>query len=185
MNTVPAADLAPFLDAVLAEPDDDAPKLVLADYLEERGDGRGKLLREGVAWLLRVRRGPAVPSWTRVTKGPNLGGLSARQRRLFVVACVRFTPQPEGRRYWDLLPDAESRAGVAKAELVAHGLIDPAQGPPPPPDATALAAAGKAAYVTAEAAAKAARRGTTRHVARDAARRWQEFAATLARELTP
>src|SRR3954471_1924369 len=34
-----------FLAAVLAEPDDDLPRLMFADYLDERGDPRGEFIR--------------------------------------------------------------------------------------------------------------------------------------------
>jgi uncharacterized protein (TIGR02996 family) len=34
-----------FLRAVIAEPDEDAPRLVYADWLEERGDPRGEFIR--------------------------------------------------------------------------------------------------------------------------------------------
>ncbi len=34
-----------FLQAVLAEPDDDAPRMIYADWLEERGDPRGAFIR--------------------------------------------------------------------------------------------------------------------------------------------
>ena len=34
-----------FLAAILATPDDDSPRLIYADWLEERGDPRGELLR--------------------------------------------------------------------------------------------------------------------------------------------
>ncbi len=34
-----------FLRAILERPDDDAPKLIYADWLEERGDPRGEFLR--------------------------------------------------------------------------------------------------------------------------------------------
>ena len=34
-----------FLAAILAEPDDDAPRLIYADWLEERGDPRGAFIR--------------------------------------------------------------------------------------------------------------------------------------------
>jgi uncharacterized protein (TIGR02996 family) len=36
---------AAFLQAILAEPDDDAPRLIYADWLEERGDVRGEFIR--------------------------------------------------------------------------------------------------------------------------------------------
>jgi uncharacterized protein (TIGR02996 family) len=34
-----------FIDAILAEPDDDAPRLIYADWLEERGDPRAEFIR--------------------------------------------------------------------------------------------------------------------------------------------
>src|SRR5262245_22184272 len=34
-----------FLRAVLADPDDDAPRLIYADWLEERGDPKGEFIR--------------------------------------------------------------------------------------------------------------------------------------------
>jgi uncharacterized protein (TIGR02996 family) len=48
-----------FLQAVLAEPDDDAPRLIYADWLEERGDPRGAFIRLQCA-LERI--GPADPA---------------------------------------------------------------------------------------------------------------------------
>ena len=34
-----------FLQAVLENPDDDTPRLIYADWLEERGDPRGEFIR--------------------------------------------------------------------------------------------------------------------------------------------
>jgi uncharacterized protein (TIGR02996 family) len=34
-----------FLQAILAAPDDDTPRLVYADWLDERGDPRGEFIR--------------------------------------------------------------------------------------------------------------------------------------------
>ena len=39
----------PFIDAILAAPDDDAPRLVFADWLQARGDARGELISVQVA----------------------------------------------------------------------------------------------------------------------------------------
>jgi uncharacterized protein (TIGR02996 family) len=118
--SVPEAELAPFLDAILAEPDADGPKLVLADYLEERGDRRGQLLREGVAWLRQAAAlGPPAADWDHQAPG-----LSGRRGRLVVVACCRFLPLPGGGRAWDRITDPHARAAVAAAELAAHGLLD-------------------------------------------------------------
>jgi uncharacterized protein (TIGR02996 family) len=44
-----APDEAAFLDRVCADPDDDAPRLIFADYLDERGDPRGEFIRVQVA----------------------------------------------------------------------------------------------------------------------------------------
>jgi len=35
----------PFIRAILADPENDAPRLIYADWLEERGDARGEYLR--------------------------------------------------------------------------------------------------------------------------------------------
>jgi len=40
---------AAFLDRVCADPDDDAPRLIFADWLDERGDPRGEFIRVQVA----------------------------------------------------------------------------------------------------------------------------------------
>ena len=38
-------DVTPFIRAILDHPDDDAPRLVLADFLEERGSTQGEFIR--------------------------------------------------------------------------------------------------------------------------------------------
>ncbi len=43
--TVGSDELRPFFDAILAAPDDDAPRLKLASYLTERNDQRGEHIR--------------------------------------------------------------------------------------------------------------------------------------------
>ena len=47
---------AAFLDRVCADPDDDAPRLIFADWLEEHGDPRGEFIRVQVA-LARLQAG--------------------------------------------------------------------------------------------------------------------------------
>src|SRR5688572_15359202 len=44
------SDESDFLRAIAARPDDDAPGLVFADWLEERGDWRAPLLRLACTW---------------------------------------------------------------------------------------------------------------------------------------
>jgi uncharacterized protein (TIGR02996 family) len=43
--SAPGPEVLAFLDAVKEHPEDDTPRLVLADWLEERGDPRGEFLR--------------------------------------------------------------------------------------------------------------------------------------------
>lgn len=49
-----------FLRAICLEPSDDCPRLIYADYLEERGDPRGEFIRVQCAMQKR-RAGPAGP----------------------------------------------------------------------------------------------------------------------------
>ena len=35
----------PFVAAICAEPDDDLPRLIYADWLDDRGDPRGEFIR--------------------------------------------------------------------------------------------------------------------------------------------
>lgn len=56
------AEERPYLDAILAAPDDDAPRLVFADWLQARGDPRGELItvqcaleNDGLPWPERQR----------------------------------------------------------------------------------------------------------------------------------
>jgi uncharacterized protein (TIGR02996 family) len=63
-------ELASLFSAVVATPDDDAPRLVLADALEERGDPRGRFIS------LQVRRvrgaGGGASRGGRVRRQPGL-----------------------------------------------------------------------------------------------------------------
>jgi len=43
-------DHRPFIDTILERPDDDGPRLVYADWLEERGDPRGEFIRLQIRW---------------------------------------------------------------------------------------------------------------------------------------
>ncbi len=50
-------DHEPFIQAIIAEPEDDAPRLVYSDWLEERGDPRAEFIR--VQCALARREGPS------------------------------------------------------------------------------------------------------------------------------
>jgi uncharacterized protein (TIGR02996 family) len=58
-----------FLQAIIEDPDDDTPRLVYADYLDERGDPRGEFIRVQLA-LARLPDDPRRPE------------LEVRERRL-------------------------------------------------------------------------------------------------------
>jgi uncharacterized protein (TIGR02996 family) len=53
-------DATPFIRAILDHPDDDAPRLVLADFLEERGSAQGEFIR---LQCERARLDPADPRY--------------------------------------------------------------------------------------------------------------------------
>src|SRR4051812_47076638 len=59
-----------FLQAIIENPDDDTPRLVYADYLDERGDPRGEFIRVQIA-LARLP-----------DDHPRREGLEARERGL-------------------------------------------------------------------------------------------------------
>ncbi|HEY2147185.1 MAG TPA: TIGR02996 domain-containing protein, partial [Pirellulales bacterium] len=50
-----------FLQAILADPEDDAPRLIYADWLEERGDPRGEFIRLQCALERLSATDPARP----------------------------------------------------------------------------------------------------------------------------
>jgi uncharacterized protein (TIGR02996 family) len=56
-------DRDPFLAAIGEHPDDDLPKLVYADHLDERGDPRGAGLRWVVAHGVRPARDTLDNTW--------------------------------------------------------------------------------------------------------------------------
>ena len=52
---------AALLDRVCADPDDDGPRLVFADWLDERNDPRGEFIRVQVALARVAARGVVAP----------------------------------------------------------------------------------------------------------------------------
>src|SRR5207249_6247262 len=50
-----------FLDAIRAAPDDDGPRLIYADWLEERGDPRGEFIRLQVELARLPADDPRLP----------------------------------------------------------------------------------------------------------------------------
>jgi uncharacterized protein (TIGR02996 family) len=106
-------DEMPFIEAILAAPDDEAPRLIYADWLEERGDERGQFLREWVA-LKGLPKGDGRRSGleTRLRKlhaeiDPQWLALIDRTR---IEGCLRF--EYECPRQWEQLrrtDDARTR----------------------------------------------------------------------------
>ena len=78
---VPLAALQPHFDAILAAPDDDAPRLRLADALDAAGDPRGESIRLGCA-LERLAPDDPAPA-----------GLSARCAGLALSPVTHPEPQ--------------------------------------------------------------------------------------------
>jgi uncharacterized protein (TIGR02996 family) len=72
-----------FIRAIVAAPGDDAPRLVYADWLEERGDPRGAYLHAEIRWTrdraddsgasLRTSAAWLDPVWVARVSGPPLG----------------------------------------------------------------------------------------------------------------
>jgi uncharacterized protein (TIGR02996 family) len=111
-----------FLAAILAAPRDDTPRLVFADWLEERGDPRGELLRittelealEAAAAppdmrgrLARVRRiGQLTRRWRELARPEHRAWLASLHRGPLRCGGV---PDGECPGRWDRLPPEEGR----------------------------------------------------------------------------
>src|SRR5580704_11727592 len=74
-----------FLQAILDDPDDDAPRLIYADWLEERGDPRGEFIR------VQCELAPLGPT------DPRRPELETRETALLAKHRIRFVrPIPQG-----------------------------------------------------------------------------------------
>jgi uncharacterized protein (TIGR02996 family) len=86
-------DETPFIEAILANPEDEAPRLIYADWLEERGDARGEFLRleNALANLPRGdARGPSLRARIQeVRQGIGVEWL-AQVDRSRIEGCVQF-----------------------------------------------------------------------------------------------
>ncbi len=71
-----------FLQAILEAPDDDTPRLIYADWLEDQGDPRGELIRLE-AQLARL-----------AADDPSRPALERRERRLFAEEAPHLTRSP-------------------------------------------------------------------------------------------
>jgi uncharacterized protein (TIGR02996 family) len=86
-------DETPFIEAILANPEDEAPRLIYADWLEERGDPRGEFLRLENA-LANLPRGDARRPSLRARLQEVRQGLGvewlAQVDRSRIEGCVQF-----------------------------------------------------------------------------------------------
>jgi len=97
---LPEAELRAYLRAVHAQPDDDAPRLALAAWLESHGDIRGRMIRGSCG---------ALPDWRSSWEGD-------------ILAFWLGTHYPRGIR-WDSV-----RRGLLHVDIIdGHPLIDPAE----------------------------------------------------------
>jgi uncharacterized protein (TIGR02996 family) len=84
-----------LFQAILEAPDDDAPRFVYADYLEERGDPRGEYVRlacrQARKWPFRIED-PGDPESTRMWE------LERKHGKRWLAAMPTF----EGVRWWSL-----------------------------------------------------------------------------------
>jgi uncharacterized protein (TIGR02996 family) len=127
----------PFVAACMDSPDDPDVRLVLADWLDDRGDRRGVWLRELVrAW----EPAAALPSpegeltavdrdrlWHDAGRYLRQGAVSDPWRicRAWFVLCLRHCPVGSG-YVWELL-NGPARAAVAGTELYACDLTTKAE----------------------------------------------------------
>jgi len=81
-----------FVEAILAEPSDDAPRLIYADWLEERGNPRGEFIRVQVemATLARYTYGGPMPAPRNPRHAARFRELWKRQMELYASHCAEW-----------------------------------------------------------------------------------------------
>ena len=116
---------AAFVAAILASPRDDTPRLVFADWLDERGDPRGELLRITTELEVLEAFAPPPDMPGRLARVRRVGRLARRWRELIrpehrtwlaglhrgPLRCVGV-PDGECPGRWDSLPPEEGRPFV-------------------------------------------------------------------------
>jgi uncharacterized protein (TIGR02996 family) len=88
-----------FIRAIVTNPDDDTTRLVYADWLDERGDPRGALLRAELEWARPWRDGNCPPDPKALRKQAKkidpLWALRVARPPLGVCCALLVTPQSE------------------------------------------------------------------------------------------
>jgi uncharacterized protein (TIGR02996 family) len=102
-------DLDALVAGCLAAPADDAPRLVLADYLEERGDPRGELLRKRTRHLVRFWGLGATADVRAIRDSPS---------------AALFHIEDEGLAYAAFCPSAEDVAGLREYLATGDSHVD-------------------------------------------------------------
>jgi uncharacterized protein (TIGR02996 family) len=105
-----APDEAAFLDRVCADPDDDAPRLIFADWLDERGDPRGEFIRVQLA-LAQL----SVGDPRRTALGDREAGLLARFHKAWSDPLRGIAGWAEFRRGFVETVNVEARTFLLKA----------------------------------------------------------------------
>jgi uncharacterized protein (TIGR02996 family) len=99
------SDHAAFLRAILDAPDEDGPRLVYADYLDERGDPRGGFVRGQVEGAARGGTPGRCPDDARCRAAESEDYLCprhARERELWARHCREWVGLPDGGGYHPL-----------------------------------------------------------------------------------
>src|SRR5687768_5562334 len=102
-------DDEPFIRAIVNAPADDAPRLVYADWLDERGDRRGSFLRQELQAFRGPRDGPAFRAGVR--------DLQLARRVLDPVWASRVSRPPVGVCSDVIRWDTDSTSRPASVEL--------------------------------------------------------------------
>jgi uncharacterized protein (TIGR02996 family) len=124
-------DHQPFIETILDRPSDDGPRLVYADWLEERGDPRADWLRLSIRGSkiafdlqLPVEGSDDVSSWRN-----RLSRRDASQQLIWIWTCTALRAQPlsHGRRLGDVLAKTIDAQSLVLADLRACGLLTSTQ----------------------------------------------------------
>ncbi|MBX3158703.1 MAG: TIGR02996 domain-containing protein [Deltaproteobacteria bacterium] len=106
-----------LLDVVLADPDDEAPRRVLADWLDERGDPRGEL----ITLQCELARIPAAEVGRRDAVEARIHQLLAAHGPAWLAACGLHAAEATFEKgFVDVARLADDRVLAAAAQLGAH-----------------------------------------------------------------
>jgi uncharacterized protein (TIGR02996 family) len=120
-------DHEPFIETILDHPGDDGPKLVYADWLEERGDPRADWLRLSIRNLsiarsIRIRPDETddVRTWRDRLTRP---GRPKQLMWIWTCSLIRSQPLSHDRRLGDILSRTNEMQVLALADLRSCGLL--------------------------------------------------------------